>query len=411
MREFQIKIPRYIEDIIAALNSGGYEAYVVGGCVRDSILKIPVNDWDVCSSAEPSEVKACLSGFKIVETGIKHGTVTAVKDGNVCEITTFRDDGAYTDHRRPDSVEFTKNIENDLKRRDFTINAMAYSPVRGFVDLFDGLGDLDKNIIRCVGNAETRFDEDALRIMRALRFASKLGFSIEDETSSAIKSCAGLLSCVARERINHELCGLLLGKHPQCALLNYEDVFKTVFRNSKMFSGWTEIVKTISHSKPILSLRLALLLDNDTDSYAEKLLRELKFDKKTIAAVLFILKNRNFSPDCDEIFLKKSLSKFGTESLTLLLYRYSAKNPEEEIVSDVHKKLEDILKTAPALRVSDLEIDGTELLNLGVSEGKMIREMLDCALEATLSNEVENNKEKLLEFLVTNRYKSFFENM
>ncbi len=409
MQEISIAIPEYIKDIIATLNSSGYEAYVVGGCVRDSLLNIPANDWDVCSSAKPHEVKVCLSDFKVIETGVKHGTVTAVFDKNTCEITTFRADGSYTDHRRPDSVEFTANIEDDLKRRDFTINAMAYSPACGLIDLFDGCKDLDANIIRCVGHAKKRFNEDALRIMRALRFSAKLGFRIEEETSSAIEECSELLKCIAKERINHELSGILLGSNQEFVLLNYKKVFQTILGDMETFSQWSEITQAISRSEAILPLRLSLLFDKESDSDAENLLRKLKFDKRTISQCLFLLRNRDFVPYYDEIFFKKSLSQFGLENLKLLMFRYFAKNSEINSSENVYALLDSILKKAPPLKITDLKINGDDLIKLGIPEGKKIREMLTFLLDAVLSNRVENTKEELIGFLVTNQYKDFFE--
>ena len=256
-------IPEYVSDIIKQLNSSGFEAYIVGGCVRDALIGRTANDWDICSSALPHEIKSSLKGYKIIDTGISHGTVTAVKNKNVCEITTFRCDGNYTDHRRPDKVYFTRDIAADLARRDFTINAMAYSRETGIIDLFAGKKDLQNKIIRCVGDPVTRFTEDALRIIRALRFASVLDFEIDELTGYAIRSCSNLLDFVASERIYHELTLLLCGK----AAHKIIDSYKSVFAKFLKYDNFTTILLQL-HNTFLFVLR-----------YFTKLLAVIKYKK------------------------------------------------------------------------------------------------------------------------------------
>ena len=223
-----ISIPTPVLCALNTLNAAGYEAYIVGGCVRDSLLDTSPSDYDITTSATPEEMKAVLSDYKIIETGISHGTLTVLSQGNPLEITTFRCDGEYTDHRRPDSVTMTRNLREDLARRDFTVNAMAYSEKNGLIDLYNGKNDLDNRVIRCVGDASRRFEEDALRIMRALRFAATLGFSIEAETSRQIYEKAHLLSYVSAERIATEFCRLICGKNAADIILSYRDVFALI---------------------------------------------------------------------------------------------------------------------------------------------------------------------------------------
>ena len=224
MKDFAILLPAEVQTAIARLEQHGFEAYAVGGCVRDSLLGKQPNDWDITTSARPSQTAACFSDFRTVETGIEHGTLTVLVNGTPLEITTYRNDGEYLDNRHPKQVTFSHRIEDDLCRRDFTVNAMAYHPVRGLVDLFDGRADLTRRRIVCVGDATTRFHEDGLRILRAIRFASVLDFSIEEETARAIHACRSLLSNIAAERIREEFCKLLCGVGAVRILREYADV-------------------------------------------------------------------------------------------------------------------------------------------------------------------------------------------
>ena len=222
---FNIKIPVNANKLINILQQAGYSAYVVGGCVRDSILGRTPHDWDICTSATPTEVLKVFNGFQIIETGLQHGTITIMVDGEGYEITTFRIDGEYSDNRRPDCVIFTGKLEEDLSRRDFTINALAYNDIEGLIDPFGGVADIKNRLIRCVGNAWDRFDEDALRVLRALRFSCQLGFTIEYDTSAAILDKAHLLSNISKERINSEFCKMLCTKNFATIMSLYNTVF------------------------------------------------------------------------------------------------------------------------------------------------------------------------------------------
>ena len=219
-----IELPQTVQKAIDRLEAMGYEAYAVGGCVRDSILGRTPNDWDITTSARPEQTAAVFCDARTVETGVQHGTLTVILDGMPLEITTYRRDGAYADNRHPEQVTFSGCIEDDLCRRDFTVNAMAYHPKRGLVDLYGGQEDLARGVIACVGDAETRFHEDGLRILRAIRFASVLDFSVEAATADAVHVCCGLLQNIAAERIREELCKLICGKGAVRILREYADV-------------------------------------------------------------------------------------------------------------------------------------------------------------------------------------------
>jgi tRNA nucleotidyltransferase (CCA-adding enzyme) len=266
-----INLPKEVEFIIDCLYKNGYEAYVVGGCVRDSILKLNPQDWDICTQAKPHEIIECFKEHKIIETGIKHGTVSVFLNGESYEITTYRVDGRYSDARHPDDVIFVSSLKEDLKRRDFTINAMAYNNKDGLVDYFGGYKDLSDKIIKCVGNCSIRFNEDSLRILRALRFVAKFDFEIEKKTSKAICENKELLNYLSAERIREELNKLLLSEGAEKILLDYPLVLSVFIPNIEATVGydqknpyhpydiWTHIVKSVVSIKPDLILRLTML--------------------------------------------------------------------------------------------------------------------------------------------------------
>ena len=267
----RIEIPEGAQRIIETLHRSGHRAYVVGGCVRDSLLlRVPV-DWDICTSSLPEETLECLNAENIIKNGLKHGTVTVRVDGENYEITTFRTDGEYLDNRHPESVTFVRNLKEDLARRDFTMNALAYSNSRGLQDCFDGLKDIENGMIRCVGSPGRRFGEDALRILRALRFASVLGFEIEKKTAKSIHKNAYLLKNISVERIMSEFVRILCGKNVGRVLLEYADVVGEILPEVRKMTGfeqhnphhvydvWTHTVKVIAAVKPTKTLRLAAL--------------------------------------------------------------------------------------------------------------------------------------------------------
>ncbi len=267
-----IQIPPHAERILTLLNQAGYKAYVVGGCVRDALLSKTPKDWDICTSALPDEMERVFQGFRVVETGLKHGTLTVVLDGIPYEITTFRVDGAYTDHRHPDGVTFVTDVREDLARRDFTVNAMAYHPAEGLIDAFGGQEDLRRGVIRCVGQPEERFREDALRILRALRFASVYGFTIDEETAKAAHELKETLSLVAAERIRAELGKLLCGQGCGNILRAYRDILGQILPQlvpmfdfpqctpHHRFDVWEHTVRSVENVPATEVLRFTMLL-------------------------------------------------------------------------------------------------------------------------------------------------------
>ena len=388
----EISIPNHILTIIQKLENGGFETYAVGGCVRDSIMKRAVNDWDICTSAVPNEVKNCLSEFKIIDTGLKHGTVTVVVSGNACEITTFRTESGYSDHRHPAFVNFTKTIDEDLSRRDFTVNAMAYSPIRGFVDNFHGLDDIESKIIRCVGIPSERFGEDALRIMRALRFSSQLDFEIERKTADAVIKKAPTLAKIAKERINHELCKLLLGVGAGRVMREFKSVFKEIFKNEYIFKDWDEKAYLVDSSPKRLLLRLAYVLSGIAYQDSEHILHELRFDTNTVNCVTFLLRNGKFTPPTERIALKRIVSQFGYERL-FLLFDYIRTSPA------VRENLSKLMAESPPLWIRDLAINGKDIMDLGVNDGLTIGKLLNLALKAVISEECPNTKTDLIKLI------------
>ncbi len=392
MKRIDINIPEHINDIIERLQNVGFEAYIVGGCVRDALLGINANDWDVCTSALPEAVKGVLEGYNVIETGIKHGTVTAVKNGCICEITTFRSDGNYTDHRRPDSVSFTSDIKSDLSRRDFTVNAMAYSPASGLIDLFGGESDLNSKILRCVGDAKKRFNEDALRIIRALRFSACLGFQIEKNTKDAIFSCSDLIEYVARERIFNELKQLVCGDFAAEVISEFITVFEKIFK----LDISEENVKKLENAPQDVSTRLALLFYNADSKVVYSVLKNLKSDNKTIENVCFLLKNKEIILTEDSVLLRKMLSDFGRERAILLAeFIFTVKQYTTVQVESIKNRIE---KT-PVITLSNLELNGSDIMDLGVSPGKEIKKLLSLALEAVIYNKCLNEKAELIKYI------------
>ena len=313
-----MQIPKEAALALHTLQSNGHLAFVVGGCVRDSLLGRTPNDWDVTTSALPEEVADCFRNFRVIETGLQHGTLTVLVDGTPIEITTFRNDGIYLDHRHPVGVTFSNTVEDDLARRDFTVNAMAYHPERGLVDLFGGREDLKNRVIRCVGDPVTRFREDGLRILRAIRFASVLGFSLDEKTKAAVRSEKSLLEFIAPERIREEFCKLLCGVNAENVIREYVDVIGQFLPELLACRGFEQNTKyhcydvlehtlcALSHASNDLFVRLAVLLhdigkplcyteDENGGHFkghgpvgtamTEQILRRLRFDNRTVEIV------------------------------------------------------------------------------------------------------------------------------
>ena len=425
--------------IIRRLNAHGHRAYVVGGCVRDSLLGIAPKDWDICTSALPEEMQAVFADQHVVETGLKHGTLTVVLDHVPYEVTTFRVDGAYTDHRHPDEVRFVSDVREDLARRDFTVNAMAYHPETGLVDAFGGQEDLAAGVIRCVGEAERRFDEDALRILRALRFASTYGFAIEEKTAAAVHSLKASLQDVAAERIRVELAKLLCGKGVADILRAYHDVICQVLPQLAPMVGfeqhtpfhrydvWEHTVRCVEAVPPTEALRLTMLLHDSgkpaaftmdengvghayghhriSAEIAEEALSFLRVDNATHDRVLKLVENHDIPMRNERPLLKRRLNKFGEEALWQLIdvQRADAMGKgtltQEEIdarFDELRRALAELIASQPCVTLKDLAVRGGDLMQAGIGKGKIIGECLNYLLNEVMAERLENRRDALL---------------
>ncbi len=380
-----MRIPAQVQAMLCALEDAGYAAYLVGGCVRDELLGLMPKDYDIASAALPEQATQALlrAGCRVHPTGVQHGTVTAVLDQMVVEITTFRSDGQYLDHRHPSSVTFVPSLWEDLLRRDFTCNALAYRPKDGLVDLVGGLDDLNARLLRCVGKPEKRFSEDALRILRALRFASTLGFAIEDKTDAAIHACAPLLKDVASERISKELCGCLLGTNAavlqdypdvlRACLPGYEDVAPDVYRAQ---------MRGLCGQPQILAIRLCRLAE--ISAQPEETLTALRLSAAMHKNVLTLLSAREDKTDT-LAQVRWAVRRYGSECARYLLLMQK---------KDTYL-LDRIEKEHLCCRIADLDVNGNELGALGL-HGAQIGEMLNYLLDEVIEERLHNLKDELL---------------
>lgn len=384
----QIELPYAVEEIISRLNAHGYEASAVGGCVRDSLLGRKPEDWDITTSARPEQVKKIFP--RTIDTGIAHGTVTIMIHKVGYEVTTYRIDGEYEDGRHPKEVQFTSNLIEDLKRRDFTINAMAYSSRDGIVDAFGGIEDLKAGLIRCVGNPIDRFTEDALRILRAVRFSAQLGFAIEPETYQAISVIAPNLEHVSKERILAELGKLLVSNHPDRIGLVYETGMAPFI--SPDFAQVKRPFPTIDPQLPARKhLRWAAFLQNETDERAVRILRQLKSDNDTINKVRTLLRFVKTPLMPKKAELRKIMSQMTPELYDDLLLLRNV-DPKGEIV----RLTEEIRQDGDCLYLKQLAVSGRDLMDAGIGPGKKVGETLSALLDLVLERPEYNQKEKLI---------------
>lgn len=368
-------MPSSVRVILERLEAEGYEAYIVGGCVRDLLMGKEPSDWDVCTSAKPAETAACFSGCRIRDTGIRHGTVAVELSGRWTEITTYRIDGDYKDGRHPASVAFTKSLEEDLKRRDFTMNAMAYHFEQGLIDLFGGRQAVSARIVAAVGEPERRFKEDALRIMRGLRFAAVLGFEIEERTLTAMHACAGLLKQISKERIGEELAKLLLGDFADSVLENCGEILNAAAEG-------IEAAK-VSHLPKVLSLRLAAVFPENT----ETCLRKLSFSGRIAAEGAVLSRLLNGTPPGSETEIKKLMQAEG-DSITRLYLAALGREAEAER----------ILASGACRNLRQLAVNGKDLAEVGILPGKAVGEMLNRLLMQVIEGSIPNEREVLLEY-------------
>jgi len=432
------ELPDAVKKILNKLTGAGYPSYVVGGCVRDQFMGRTPNDWDVTTSARPDEMKRVLGEWKLLDTGLKHGTITVLLDQSMVEVTTFRVDGAYTDNRHPDEVFFTTKLEDDLARRDFTINALAYHPDSGVIDCFGGVEDLNRKLIRCVGEPDRRFQEDGLRILRALRFASILGFSIEKQTSDSIFRNASLLNGIANERIREEFTKLLCGNDAVTVLRKYQPVIGCFLpelnamiqfpqRNPyHCYDVWEHTLNALEHTADNPVLRMAVLLhdsgkpachtrdENGIDHFhghgeksreiAHKVLRRLRFDNNTIRQIEILVEAHDIALPADRKILLHRLNRFGETNLSLLFQikeaDIQAQNPDYwsrlNELNEAKKLLEQILFQKLCFRLKDLAINGSDLIKLGILPGPNIGRILNRLLDEVLDGTCENQRGALM---------------
>ena len=437
----KILLPDNVNYIIHKLEEAGYEAYAVGGCVRDSILGRSPGDWDITTSAKPEEIKKIFK--KTIDTGIEHGTVTVMQRGEGYEVTTYRIDGEYEDSRHPKEVTFTASLVEDLKRRDFTINAMAYNDTIGLVDIFSGMEDIKKGIIRCVGDPKERFTEDALRMMRAVRFAAQLGYAIEENTSLAIKMLSPTLANISAERIQTELVKLLLSDHPDWFRKAYElgmtaqfmpefDKLMECKQNNPhhIYDVGEHTLHSLCHVSSHKVLRLSMLLhdigkphSHTTDEngishfyghnrlgkeMAAKILKRLKFDNDTIKKVSLLVGCHDDKLSENPGKLRKYIAKISPEMFLLLLQVKRAdmmaqsmyKREEKETMLHTLQSLYDkIQKEGDCLSLKELAVCGKDLIETGMKPSKEIGEKLAFLLDHVLEYPKDNEKEILLKIL------------
>lgn len=433
----QVKIPENVQKIIDIFNNNGFEAYAVGGCIRDSIIGTTPYDWDITTNALTDQIKVCFGNFHIIETGIKHGTITLVMDKEQFEITTYRQDGSYTDHRRPDNVNFTTNIYEDLARRDFTINALACNGDK-IIDNFNGIQDLNNKLIRCVGNPDKRFNEDALRMLRALRFSATLNFNIEENTAKSIHQNYKLLQNISSERIFAELKKMLCGKNIYNILIDFSNVFSFIIpeiapsinfdQNNPHHNKtvWEHIATSVSNIEPNEELRFAMLLhdlgkplvktvdkngifhfighNEKSFEIAKKVLKKLKCSNNFIQTVSILVLEH------DRIFINKKsiktfLSKYSEQTFLQILkireadilaqsnYRQAEKLQN---LQDVKQFYAQIISENNCFKLSDLKINGNDLINLGITDGKTIGKILNQLLKMVINEKIDNDKKQLL---------------
>ena len=388
----RIQLPYEVEWVIGKIREAGYEAFAVGGCVRDTLLGRTPEDWDVTTSARPEAVKAIFE--RTVDTGLQHGTVTVLKNRKGYEVTTYRIDGEYHDGRHPDSVEFTPNLLEDLKRRDFTINAMAYSHETGIVDEFGGMEDLKAGIVRCVGRPEDRFTEDALRLLRALRFSAQLGFEIEESTYAAIKTIAPNLAKVSKERVQAELTKLLLSAHPERILL-----LKETGLSVQIVPGFDAVFAPALFSKlsrlpAEKSLRWAGFLLCQREKQAEAVLKGLKMDNETIGNVSRMIEGAKETLPLEKPAVRRAMSRYTPYQLEgALKLKELMGSPDAE---EIRRLREEIIRDGDCVSLKDLAVKGRDLLEAGVERGPMVGEILNHLFDLVLLYPEKNDRELLL---------------
>lgn len=437
----KMKLPDNVHKIITTLQNHGYEAYAVGGCVRDSILGRIPGDWDITTSAMPEETKVLFE--RTFDTGIEHGTITVLLDGEGYEVTTYRIDGEYEDNRHPKEVTFTRNLKEDLLRRDFTINAMAYNEKEGLIDIFGGIEDIQSKTIRCVGDAIARFSEDALRILRGIRFAAQLGFEIDESTRAGMKELAPTLKKISAERIQVELVKMLISKRPEMLKDAYEigitkefipefdRLMETEQENQHhMYNVGMHTLHALKNVREDKVLRLTMLLHDigkpatktvdeegvahfkmhvfESENLAKNILKRLKFDNDTLGKVTKLVKYHDYYIEATDKNVRRAMNKIGPELflyymevrradvLAQSMYQRDDKINNLNEIEEIYKK---VVAEQQCVTIKELAVSGKDLIQAGMKPGKELGEKLEQMLELVLDNPELNTKEELLRYV------------
>jgi len=441
--KMNIKIPSDVSKILAVLNSHGYEGHIVGGCVRDSILNKTPNDWDICTNCTPEKMMDIFSSFKVIPTGLKHGTVTVVINEENYEVTTYRIDGEYTDGRHPEKVIFTNQLKEDLKRRDFTINAMAYSYKVGLIDYYGGIEDILNKKIKCVGDPLERFSEDYLRILRAIRFSAQLGYILDDDTFKAIKELSKNITDISVERIREELNKIVMSDIPSkgLKLLCTTNILKYIMPELEMCVGFNShnlnndkdmfnhILSVVDNTENDLILRLSALFlhirkcetgtldENGIGSFykhnirnseiTEQIMKRLKYDNKSIEQVVgLVIENISECENVEDKAIKKLINRIGVNNIDRLFklqiadIKTTTKGNYVINILRIKSRVERILNEKQPLSIKDLKISGSDLMDLGVGQGKQIGIILNELMEIILENPELNRKDSLIEIVI-----------
>lgn len=447
-----MEIPEQVKYILETLNDAGFEAYIVGGCVRDQLIGKMPEDWDITTSATPAQIKLLFNNT--ADTGIRHGTVSVLfpygcgqvsEKDKACnykkyEITTFRADGAYEDARRPSEVKFLKSLPGDLARRDFTINAMAWHPETGLIDPFKGADDIRAKIIRTVGKAEERFGEDALRMLRAVRFAARLGFTLHEHVLAGMAQNAALILNISQERIRDELTGILMSHKPEMlsilmstGILHYilpelEACYRTQQNNSHhIYNVGEHSLKAVSYVEKDFVLRWTMLLHDigkpltkvtnkrGVDSFpghkeesvklSKDIMKRLRFDKKSIKKIITLIDNHDIHIELTDVNVRKAISKVGKDAfpdlIKVILADKMAQQPNRkekgiEYVNKLGELYKDTVEKGHCLSIPELKINGDDLINIGFAQGKEIKDVLEILLNMVLEKPVLNRREELI---------------
>jgi tRNA nucleotidyltransferase (CCA-adding enzyme) len=434
-----IALPCHVNTVLRMLGDAGFEACVVGGAVRDAIRGVPPKDWDVTTNALPAQVQAVFADYRRIETGIRHGTVTVLVDREPIEITTYRVDGAYTDHRRPDSVRFTPSLREDLLRRDFTINALAYSPAAGIVDVVGGLDDLKNGLVRCVGDPDRRFGEDGLRILRAIRFASTFGMKLEPATAAAVHRNRALLTSIAAERIRSELTKLLCGQDAAAILEEFADVIAVPIPEIAPMIGfdqknphhdrdvWRHTAAAVAAAPADEILRVAALLHDvgkpscfaqgedgvghfyghakQSVRLADSILRRLCFGTATREQIVTLIRFHDMPLTVDKKAIRRLMSRLGADTVRQLIELHEADTRGQSAIcrprlaeyARVRAVLEELLREEACFSLRDLAVNGSDMIALGLS-GKTIGAALHACLDAVMEEKLPNDRTQLLAF-------------